>query len=108
MTQNHQDQIALTADEVARAVPTWQAVDATIAAGFRFANFVEVIGFVDEVAAIAEAHNHHPDIDIRYNRVFFTLSSHDVKALTARDVRLARAISELADRFGAEQVAAEH
>ena len=62
---------------------------------FRFADFVHAVDFVEQVAEVAEAHKHHPDIDIRYNKVTLHLSSHDAGGVTQRDVRLAEAIEEL-------------
>ena len=48
--------------------------------------------FVNRVAALAEAADHHPDIDIRYSKVTLALSTHDAGGLTARDFALAEAI----------------
>lgn len=96
------DRIPIAEDRAARAAPAWRIVDGRLEHAVRFATFVEAIAFVDEVAALAEAHDHHPDIDIRHRRVRLALSSHDVGALTARDVRLANAIADLAVRFGAD------
>ena len=53
--------------------------------------------FVNEVAELAEAAGHHPDIDIRYNKVRLALSSHDAGGLTQRDFDLASSIDELFD-----------
>ena len=63
---------------------------------FRFADFVHAIGFVEHLAEVAEEQQHHPDIDIRYNKVTLRLSSHDAGGVTTRDVRLAEAIQHLA------------
>ncbi|WP_433759105.1 4a-hydroxytetrahydrobiopterin dehydratase [Nocardia sp. CA-135398] len=54
------------------------------------------IELVRRVADVAENRNHHPDIDIRWRRVTFTLSTHDSGGLTALDVSLAREIDRLA------------
>ena len=62
----------------------------------RFPDFVQAVDFVDRLAVVAEAQRHHPDIDIRYNKVTLHLSSHDAGGVTQRDVRLAEAIQELA------------
>ena len=55
---------------------------------------------VTEIAKVADEANHHPDVDLRYPHLTVSLKSHDVGALTARDVRLARRISELAADAG--------
>ena len=52
--------------------------------------------FVARVADVAEASQHHPDIDIRYTKVHFSLSTHDAGGITQKDFDLARAIEELA------------
>lgn len=59
---------------------------------FAFPRFADAIRFVDDVAKLAESMNHHPDIDIRYNRVAFSLATHDAGGITQRDLDLARAI----------------
>ena len=57
--------------------------------------FADAIAFVHRVAAAADAMDHHPDIDIRYDKVSFTLSTHSVGGLTQLDFDLARRIEEL-------------
>jgi 4a-hydroxytetrahydrobiopterin dehydratase len=74
----------------------WGFRDEGFVRTFRFADFVHAVDFVEELAEIAEAQKHHPDIDIRYNKVTLRLSSHDAGGVTQRDVRLAEAIQELA------------
>lgn len=60
-----------------------------------FTNFAEAMQFVNAVAEMAEAAGHHPDIDIRYNKVRLALISHDAGGLTERDFQLAAAIDGL-------------
>lgn len=60
-----------------------------------FEDFVKAITFVNSVATIAEKFNHHPDIDIRWNRVVLTLSTHSAGGLTPLDFTLAKAIEEI-------------
>jgi 4a-hydroxytetrahydrobiopterin dehydratase len=62
---------------------------------FRFADFVHSVGFVEHLAEVAEERQHHPDIDIRYNKVTLRLSTHDAGGVTQRDVELAEAIGHL-------------
>ena len=63
---------------------------------FEFADFVEAWSFMNKVAAIAEAQNHHPDWTNSYNTVDIVLCSHDAgKTVTDRDHQLAAAINEL-------------
>jgi len=62
---------------------------------FQFANFVQAWAFMNEVAKLAELHDHHPDWSNSYNKVDITLISHDKKQVTERDFRLADAIDKL-------------
>jgi 4a-hydroxytetrahydrobiopterin dehydratase len=73
----------------AAAHPDWELDDDTIRRTFRFADFAEAIGFVNRTALAAEAADHHPDIDIRWNRVTLTLSTHSAGGLTHLDFELA-------------------
>jgi 4a-hydroxytetrahydrobiopterin dehydratase len=63
---------------------------------FVFADFVQAMRFVNRVARLAEAANHHPDITINYNRVKLALTTHDEGGLTMKDFRLASRINKLA------------
>jgi 4a-hydroxytetrahydrobiopterin dehydratase len=57
--------------------------------------FLDGVTLVQRVAEAAEAMNHHPDIDIRYTSLTFTLSTHSEGGLTTNDLDLARRIDEL-------------
>ncbi|HEX4155173.1 MAG TPA: 4a-hydroxytetrahydrobiopterin dehydratase [Acidobacteriaceae bacterium] len=60
-----------------------------------FADFVAALHFVNHVADLAEQAGHHPDIDIRYNRVRLALVTHDAGGITANDAAMARKINDL-------------
>lgn len=64
----------------------------SISREYQFPTFPAAVRFVDFVAEVAEAADHHPDIDIRYNRVRLTLSTHSAGGVTDKDFALARAI----------------
>jgi 4a-hydroxytetrahydrobiopterin dehydratase len=61
----------------------------------KLADFSAALAFVNAVGALAEAANHHPDIDIRWNTVMLRLSTHSAGGLTAKDLELAAAIDNL-------------
>jgi len=61
---------------------------------FQFANFSEAWGFMNRVALLAEAQDHHPEWFNVYNRVEITLTTHDAGGLSARDVLMVKSISE--------------
>src|SRR5580658_2851526 len=71
-------------------LPGWTTDGSAIERNFKFADFVAAMAFVNRIAELAEQANHHPDIDIRYNRVTLALISHDAGGITARDARMAR------------------
>ena len=78
-------------------LPEWKEERGEIVRWAEFPDFVAAMDFVNTVAGKAEAAGHHPDIDIRYNRVRLALVSHDAGGLTQRDFDLAQAIEALLD-----------
>jgi 4a-hydroxytetrahydrobiopterin dehydratase len=90
--------IALSAEEIAQGLtvlPDWQLDGTAITRNFVFGDFIAAMRFVNSVAELAEAEGHHPDIDIRYNRVKLASWSHDAGGITRRDLHLAARINEL-------------
>ncbi len=78
-------------------LPEWELVDHTIERTFEFEDFNTAIDFVNGVAEIAEEAEHHPDIDIRWNKVRLVLSTHSKGGLTELDLTLAERIDALGD-----------
>jgi 4a-hydroxytetrahydrobiopterin dehydratase len=74
------------------ALPGWQRQGLALKRTFTFAGFPDAVAFVHTLVAPAEAMGHHPDIDIRYNRVIVTLSTHDSGGITEHDLTLAERI----------------
>lgn len=92
--------LALSDTEVARRLsrmPEWRLQGNAISRIFAFPDFVIALGFVNRVAEAAESAGHHPDIDIRYNRVMLSLSTHDAGGITEKDFELASQIDRLSD-----------
>lgn len=77
-------------------LPGWQRNGAAIERVFQFPDFTTAMQFVNQVAAAAEQASHHPDIDIRYNKVTMSLVSHDAGGVTQRDARMAERINHIA------------
>jgi 4a-hydroxytetrahydrobiopterin dehydratase len=76
--------------------PGWQREGATaIVRTFEFKEFRQSVGFVVQLAMLAEKHDHHPDIDVRFNKVRVLWSTHDAGGLTRLDLLLAEAADEL-------------
>ncbi len=73
----------------------WAQKDGNIGRKWTFDGFIEAMTFVNRVAELAEEHDHHPDISIRFNTVALRLSTHDAGGLTKRDFALAGAIDNL-------------
>jgi 4a-hydroxytetrahydrobiopterin dehydratase len=82
-------------DEAVAKLPGWTFDGGEIVRTWTFADFVAAMQFVNQVAAMAEAAGHHPDIDIRYNRVRLALMSHDSGGITSADVEMAGRLSDL-------------
>jgi len=77
------------------AVPDWARKDAAISRTYQFKDFPAAIQFVNAVAELAEQAWHHPDIDIRWNKVTLTLATHDASGLTEKDFALAKQFDRL-------------
>ncbi|HUD47922.1 MAG TPA: 4a-hydroxytetrahydrobiopterin dehydratase [Candidatus Baltobacteraceae bacterium] len=73
-----------------KAVPQWSKRAQLISRTFKFEGFLKAIEFVNRVAKQAQKVNHHPDIDIRFNKVTLKLTTHDEGGLTEKDFALAR------------------
>jgi 4a-hydroxytetrahydrobiopterin dehydratase len=89
---------ALSPDEIKAklaSTPEWSLEQGELVRQFQFPDFLGSIAFVNSVAALAEAAGHHPDIDIRYNKVRLALTTHDAGGITAKDFELAAKASEL-------------
>ena len=86
-------------DEIAKwlaAHAGWERHGDEIRKTFELASFADAIAFVVRVGFLAEAADHHPDLDIRWRTVAVALSTHDAGGLTGRDVTLAASIDETA------------
>lgn len=79
-----------------RLAEGWDVVGNAIRKEYRFETFPTAIAFVNRLADAAEAANHHPDLDIRYNRVVVTLSTHSEGGVTEKDLALAAEAERLA------------
>jgi 4a-hydroxytetrahydrobiopterin dehydratase len=77
------------------ALRGWQRKNSEISKVYDLKDFVRAMGFVNSVALLAEKANHHPDIDIRWNKVTLTLSTHSEGGLTEKDFNLAEEIERL-------------
>ena len=91
----------LTDDEVTEqlaGLPDWGRADAaepSITATYELADFAAALAFVNAVGDEAEQMNHHPDIDIRWNKVTLVLATHSEGGLTQLDIELAHRIADL-------------
>jgi 4a-hydroxytetrahydrobiopterin dehydratase len=73
----------------------WREVEGALEREFHFRDFAEALAFVNRVGELAEAENHHPDVEIRWSRVTLRWWTHVANAVTERDVELARRTNEL-------------
>jgi 4a-hydroxytetrahydrobiopterin dehydratase len=86
-------------DSLANQLQNWRKSGEALQRTFKFTDFRTALDFVNRVGEKAEGVQHHPDIDIRYNQVTLTLSSHDAGGITRRDLVLAGYIDEFAPEF---------
>jgi 4a-hydroxytetrahydrobiopterin dehydratase len=80
-----------------KKIPEWELEKKHIERTFEFDDFADAIDFVNAVAEVADEEEHHPDIDIRYNKVRLLLSTHSKGGLTELDFGLAERIDTLAE-----------
>jgi len=71
-------------------LPQWQRDGEIITRTYEFKDFAAAMKFVNQVADLAEQAKHHPDLDIRWNRVALALTTHDAGGLTEKDFALAK------------------
>jgi 4a-hydroxytetrahydrobiopterin dehydratase len=90
----------LSDEEVKRALTGlrgWTLEKGELVRTWSFADFKQAMKFVNRVADQAESANHHPDIDIRYNKVRLALMTHDAGGITKNDTEMAEKFSQLND-----------
>lgn len=86
---------AAEAEKALSSFDGWEVEEKSISKRFLFPSFLEAIAFVNKVATKSEKEEHHPDIDVRYNKVRLTLSTHSEGGITEKDIKLARIIDDL-------------
>lgn len=99
----HQNRRALSATEVVtrlsklngEQVPGWRLIDGALEKTFSFRNFYETIAFVNAVAFIANAEDHHPDLTLGYGRCAVRFSTHDVGGISVSDFFCASKVDAL-------------
>ena len=88
----------LTDDEIrAQAPEGWLPDGGALRKEFSFKGFTAAVGFVQRLVAPANEARHHPDLEIHYNRVVVSLTTHDAGGVTEQDIALARTIDVLAE-----------
>jgi len=80
-------------------VPNWSKRAQAIRRTFKFEGFLKSIAFVNRIAKKAQRNNHHPDIDIRFDHVTLTLTTHDEGGITEKDFPVARQCDEVFSKF---------
>jgi len=88
----------LTETEIATKIssfPGWVVEGSTLQANRKFVDFIAAIEFVNKLVEPSESSGHHPDIEVSYNKVKITLTTHDAGGLTQKDFDLAQVISQI-------------
>lgn len=87
----------LTEDQIAQGLPAgWTGGPSGLHREYEYDDFAAALAAVNRIGAVAEALDHHPDIDIRWNRVALAVVSHSAGGVTGADLELARRITEVA------------
>jgi len=73
-------------------LPGWIRDGDAIKKDWKFQDFDEAMQFINKLAKLAEAHNHHPELYNVYNRVSLRFTTHDAGGLTDKDFKIARAV----------------
>jgi 4a-hydroxytetrahydrobiopterin dehydratase len=76
------------------SIPKWKLEKGELVQNATFDDFKQAMTFVNQVAELAESAGHHPDIDIRYNKVRLALVTHDAGGITQKDISLAQDIDK--------------
>ena len=83
------------ANNLLKQIPSWTIKDGHVFKQFKFKNFVEAMEFVNKVAEIAEQEQHHPDINISYNKVIIETWTHAINGLSENDFILPAKIDKI-------------
>ena len=86
---------AAAVDEALRARPAWRRAGDHLEREVVCASFRAAVPLVNEIAALAEREDHHPDLALSYTRLRITTTTHDAGGLSERDLRLAAGIDAL-------------
>lgn len=78
-----------------KEIPNWQLDDNAIVRNWSFNDFSEAIDFINQIARLADDHDHHPELFNVYNKVSLKFSTHDAGGLTNRDFKIAQDIDKL-------------
>jgi len=84
------------AEQLRQEIPTWQLKEEKLYKSFKFKTFMDSIGFVNRMAEVAEAENHHPNFGVDYNKVNVTIWTHAVGGLSENDFILAAKLDGVA------------
>jgi 4a-hydroxytetrahydrobiopterin dehydratase len=103
MTAPHENRRALSATEIVthlsklngEQVPGWRLIDGSLEKAFGFANYYETIGFVNAVAFIANAEDHHPALLVQYAQCTVRFNTHDVNGISVSDFHCASKVDAL-------------
>lgn len=93
----------LSAEEIARKtaeLPRWRYEQNALSRSLRFREFMRAIDFINRVAQLAEALDHHPDLHLSYTRLTLACSTHSAGGVTDKDFELAREIDRLFEAVG--------
>ncbi|MGO1543181.1 MAG: 4a-hydroxytetrahydrobiopterin dehydratase [Gulosibacter sp.] len=94
---------AITSADAERTLPNWRVVERGLEVDLKAKDFRQAFDFLTQIAELAETQQHHPDFNVRYNRIRMRVMSHDVNGLSDRDITFAKAADALIDEAGLER-----
>lgn len=89
----------LTKNEISESLKKlkdWKQKGSSIVKTFKTKGFPQTMGLTTSICALCQAHDHHPDyLTMKYDSIEVSFSSHDVKGLSSRDIKIAKEIDKL-------------
>ncbi len=89
--------------EKLQSLPRWEQQEESLVYTHTFNNFIESVNFVNCLVEPAETLGHHPDLEISYNQVMISLTTHDAGGLTDLDFQLAERINQILEAWSSEK-----
>lgn len=96
MAKNNDKLTKAEVSESLKKLKEWKQKGSSIVKSFKTKGFPQTMGLATAIGSLCQAHDHHPDyLTMKYDSIEVSFSSHDVKGLSSRDIKIAREIDKL-------------